>query len=144
MGGPKLVQQGLGGRPLTVYGNGRQTRCFAFVGDVVESLLRLMDHPDTPGEVFNIGSTEEVSITQLAERILSLTGSDSEIIYVPYNVAYEEGFEDMPRRVPDTSKAQRFIGSRPCTSLDEILGEVIRYRSSPRGAEAVDLVECIE
>jgi UDP-glucose 4-epimerase len=136
---PTLVSQALAGEPLTVYGNGRQTRCFGFVGDVVESLLRLIDHPDTPGEVFNIGSTEEVSITQLAERILALTGSRSQIVYVPYSEAYEEGFEDMPRRVPDTSKAARVLGFHPRTSLDDILRAVIRSRS-PRGdAEAVGM-----
>jgi UDP-glucose 4-epimerase len=136
---PTLVSQALAGEPLTVYGNGRQTRCFGFVGDVVESLLRLIDHPDTPGEVFNIGSTEEVSITQLAERILALTGSRSQIVYVPYSEAYEEGFEDMPRRVPDTSKAARVLGFRPRTSLDDILRAVIRFRSSRTEAEAVGM-----
>jgi UDP-glucose 4-epimerase len=134
---PTLVSQALAGEPLTVYGNGRQTRCFGFVGDVVESLLRLIDHPDTPGEVFNIGSTEEVSITQLAERILALTGSRSKIVYIPYGEAYEEGFEDMPRRVPDTSKAARVLGFRPRTSLDDILRAVIRFRSSRAEDEAV-------
>jgi UDP-glucose 4-epimerase len=135
---PTLVSQALAGEPLTVYGNGRQTRCFGFVGDVVESLLRLIDHPDTPGEVFNIGSTEEVSITQLAERIMALTSSRSQIVYVPYSEAYEEGFEDMPRRVPDTSKAARVLGFHPRTSLDDILRAVIRSRSS-RDAEAVGM-----
>jgi UDP-glucose 4-epimerase len=126
---PTLVGQALEGKPLTVHGNGRQTRCFGFIGDVVKSLLLLMDHPDSPGEVFNIGSTEEVSITQLAERILALTGSRSEIVYIPYSQAYEHGFEDMPRRVPDTAKAQYFIGFTPRTPLDDILREVIRDRS---------------
>jgi UDP-glucose 4-epimerase len=136
---PTLVSQALAGEPLTVYGDGRQTRCFGFVGDVVESLLRLMDHPDTPGEVFNIGSTEEVSIIQLAERILTLTGSRSKIVFVPYSQAYEEGFEDMPRRVPDTSKAARVLAFRPCTSLDEILRAVIRFRLSHGDGEAVGM-----
>lgn len=136
---PTLVSQALAGQPLTVYGSGRQTRCFGFVGDVIEALLGLTDHPDTPGQVFNIGSTEEVSITQLAERVLALTGSPSPIVYVPYNEAYEEGFEDMPRRVPDTSKVERVLGFRPRTSLDDILRAVIRYRSSRGGAEAVGL-----
>jgi len=125
---PTLVSQALDGKPLTVYGDGRQTRCFGFVGDVVKSMLLLMDHPASAGEVFNIGSTEEVSITHLAERILALTGSRSEIVYIPYRDAYAEGFEDMPRRVPDTSKAARFIGFTPRTPLDDILREVIRAR----------------
>jgi UDP-glucose 4-epimerase len=140
---PTLVSQALDGKPLTVYGNGRQTRCFGFVGDAVKSLLLLMDHPDSAGEVFNIGSTEEVSITRLAERILELTGSRSEIVYIPYDKAYEDGFEDMPRRVPDTSKAARFIGFTPRTPLDEILHEVIRDRSR-RSAESFTLVGSIE
>ena len=126
---PTLVSQALEGTPLTVYGTGQQTRCFAYVADVVKSLLLLMDHPDSAGQVFNIGSTQEVSITQLAERVLALTGSHSKIVYVPYSDAYEEGFEDMPRRVPDTSKAQRFIGFTPRTSLDDILRAVIEFRS---------------
>ncbi len=126
---PTLVTQALDGKPLTVYGSGQQTRCFAFVADVVKSLMLLMDHPDTAGEVFNIGSTQEVSIAQLAERVLALTGSSSEIVRIPYSEAYEEGFEDMPRRVPDTSKAQQFIGFTPRTPLDDILRAVIGTRS---------------
>ena len=140
---PTLVSQALDGRPLTVHGNGQQTRCFGFVDDVVTSLLLLMDHPDAAGEVFNVGSTQEVSITHLAERILALTGSPSEIVYVPYSEAYEEGFEDMPRRVPDISKAERFIGFTPRTSLDAILREVIRDRSRSAAA-SFDLAACIE
>src|SRR5262249_45323736 len=101
---PTLVGQALAGEPLAVYGTGRQTRCFGYVGDVVDALLRLMDHADSAGEIFNLGSSEEVSITHLAERVLALTGSASAITYVPYREAYEEGFEDMPRRVPDTTK----------------------------------------
>ena len=122
---PTLVAQALAGKPLTVFGNGKQTRCFGYVGDVVKALLALMDRPDSVGEVFNIGSTEEVSITQLAERVRMLTGASSEIIYIPYGEAYEEGFEDMPRRVPDISKLKRFIGFSPRTSLDDILRAVI-------------------
>jgi len=131
---PTLVGQALDGTPLTVYGTGRQTRCFAYVGDVVDALLLLMDRPDAAGQVFNIGSNEEVSITQLAERVLALTGSRSEIVYVPYSEAYQEGFEDMPRRVPDISKAERFMGFHPRTSLDGILREVIRDAKAQRSA----------
>ena len=123
---PTLVAQALDGEPLTVYGNGQQTRCFAAIGDVVDALLRLMDHPDTAGEVFNIGSQEEISIRNLAERILEITGSSSRIVHIPYREAYAEGFEDMPRRVPDTSKAGRVIGWRAHQSLDEILRAVVR------------------
>ena len=139
---PTLVSQALDGKPLTVYGSGEQTRCFGFVGDVVKSLLLLMDHPDSAGEVFNIGSTEEVSITHLATRILALTGSRSEIVYIPYSDAYEEGFEDMPRRVPDTAKAERFLGFTPRTPLDDILREVIRDRSQ-YSAESIELAESV-
>jgi UDP-glucose 4-epimerase len=122
---PTLVAQALAGEPLTVFGNGEQTRCFGYVGDVVQALLALMHRSDSAGEVFNIGSTEEVSITQLAERVIALTGSTSRIVYVPYSEAYEAGFEDMPRRVPDTTKLKRHIGFTPRTSLDEILRTVI-------------------
>jgi len=129
---PTLVKQAMAGRPLTVYGNGKQTRCFASVGDVVSALIALMDHPDAVGQVFNIGSNEEVSITQLAERICKLTESESEIVYVPYAEAYEEGFEDMPRRVPDISKVGALVGFKPKTRLDDILRQVISYFGSNR------------
>ena len=125
---PRLVDQALAGQPLTVYGDGRQSRCFGYVGDAVKSMLLLMDHPGTAGEIFNVGSTEEVTINHLAERILELTGSASKIVHVEYAEAYEAGFEDMPRRVPDTSKAARVIGFTPRTSLDDILRSVIAER----------------
>ena len=92
--------------------------------------MSLMDHPDAIGSVVNLGSTEEVSITQLAERVIELTGSSSKIVYIPYSEAYEEGFEDMPRRVPDVTKAGRMIGFSARTKLDGILREIIRERSS--------------
>lgn len=126
---PTLVKQALSGRPMTVYGTGEQTRCFGYVGDVVKVLIGLMDHPDAVGQVFNIGSTEEVSINQVAERIRTLTRSESEIVHIPYSEAYEEGFEDMPRRVPDVSKIDSLLGFKPKTTLDEILTQVIGYHS---------------
>lgn len=126
---PTFVKQALAGRPITVYGSGRQTRCFAYVGDVVKALVMLMDRAESVGHVYNIGSSEEVSITTVAERIRELTGAKSEIVYVPYDEAYEEGFEDMPRRVPDTSKIASLIGFRPETTLDEILRMVIAFHS---------------
>src|SRR6058998_3055895 len=110
---PTFVKQALASRPITVYGSGEQTRCFAFVGDVVKALVALMDRDDAVGEVFNVGSSEEVSINTLAERIRTLTSSESEIVHMPYSEAYEEGFEDMPRRVPDTSKIRSLIGFAP-------------------------------
>jgi UDP-glucose 4-epimerase len=132
---PTLVKQALSNRPLTVYGTGEQTRCFAYVLDVVHALMKLMDHPDAVGEVFNIGSTEEVSITMLAERIRAITGSQSEIVYVPYSEAYEEGFEDMPRRVPDISKVRNLIDFAPQASLDHIIREVVNYFTVGRHGE---------
>lgn len=124
---PSFVKQALAGRPLTVYGDGKQTRCFAHVLDVVNALIRLMDRPEAVGQVYNIGSSEEVSIMEVAERIKDLTGSTSEIVRVPYSEAYEEGFEDMPRRVPDTSKLFDLIGFRPERRLSEIIESVIAY-----------------
>ncbi len=124
---PTLVKQALSGRPLTVYGTGKQTRCFAYVGDVVQALMKLMEHPNAVGEVFNIGSTEEISIDTLAERIRAIAGSQSEIVHIPYSEAYEEGFEDMPRRVPDIAKVGDLIGFTPRTSLDQIIQEVVNY-----------------
>jgi UDP-glucose 4-epimerase len=126
---PTFVKQALSGRPLTVYGDGSQTRCFGYVGDVVGALVALMEKEEAVGEVFNIGSSEEVSIMQLAERVKGLTGSKSEVVTVPYDEAYEEGFEDMPRRVPDTSKVSALTGFRATVTLDEILKSVIEYYS---------------
>lgn len=126
---PTLVKQAMAGRPLTVYGDGKQTRCFGYVGDVVSALVDLMDHEGAVGQVFNIGSNHEVSITQLAERIKELTASESEIHYIPYDEAYEEGFEDMPRRVPDVTKIAGLVGFAPKVDLDGILTQVIAYHS---------------
>jgi len=126
---PTLVKQALAGRPLTVYGDGTQTRCFGFVGDVVKALVKLMDNEEAVGQVFNIGSNEEISIGDLAELIKALTKSESEIVHIPYDEAYEEGFEDMPRRVPDITKLNQLVGYRPETTLEEILKEVIAYHS---------------
>jgi UDP-glucose 4-epimerase len=126
---PNFVKQALARRPITVFGDGTQTRCFAYVGDVVDALVKVMDHPEAVGEVFNIGTSEEVSIQALAQRVKSITASDSEIQLIPYAEAYEEGFEDMPRRVPDISKLHTLIGYAPTTTLDEILKRVVEYHS---------------
>jgi UDP-glucose 4-epimerase len=132
---PTFIKQALTGRPITIYGDGSQSRCFAHVGDVVRALVGLMDHPGAVGEVFNIGSNQEVTIRALAERVKTLAQSGSEIVTVPYEQAYGEGFEDMPRRVPDISKVERLIGYRPTKSLDEILESVIAFfRDSSPGA----------
>jgi nucleoside-diphosphate-sugar epimerase len=122
---PNFVTQALADRPLTVYGDGTQRRCFCHVADVVRALADLMRREDVYGEVFNIGSDSEIEIRQLAERVVDMTGSPSEITLVPYDVAYEKGFEDMQRRRPDTTKIYERIGWRPTRSLDEILADVI-------------------
>jgi len=122
---PNLVRQALAGAPLRVFGDGRQTRCFCHVSDVVDALLRLLDHPGATGEVFNVGSTHEISILDLARRIIELTASPSPVELVPYEQAYATGFEDMRRRVPDTAKVTRLTGWRPTRSLDDILRETI-------------------
>jgi UDP-glucose 4-epimerase len=126
---PTFVKQALAGRPITVYGDGKQTRCFGYVGDVVGALIKLLDHDEAVGEVFNIGSNEEITILDLAKRVKELTQSSSEIVFVPYDEAYEEGFEDMPRRVPNISKVNALVGFRPEMSLDGILKSVIDYQS---------------
>ncbi len=121
---PRLVQQALANKPLTVFGDGQQSRCFCHVRDVVRGLIDLMDEPQAEGDVFNIGSTEEVTILELAERILQATGSSSRIDKIPYEEAYEKGFEDMRRRVPDTTKIESLIGWQPTRTLDQIIQEV--------------------
>ena len=126
---PTFVKQALAGRPITVYGDGKQTRCFGYVGDVVGALVRLMAHTDATGQVFNIGSNEEITILEVAERVKELTRSASEVIFVPYDEAYEEGFEDMPRRVPDITKISQLVGFKPEMKLDGILEKVIEYYS---------------
>ncbi len=124
---PRFVQQALNGKPITVYGDGQQSRCFAFVGDVVRAAVALAQEPSAVGEIFNIGSTEEVTIEELAKRVVRLTDSPSEIVHVPYDEAYEEGFEDMRRRVPDIRKLKRCIGWKPSVDLDGILRRVTNY-----------------
>ena len=129
---PTFVKQALAGRPITVYGDGTQSRCFGYVGDVVGALMGLMENEKAVGQVFNIGSNQETSILDLARRVKELTQSDSDIVFVPYDEAYEEGFEDMPRRVPDISKVRELVGFQPKMSLDGILKSVIDYQSGRR------------
>lgn len=124
---PNFVRQALQGTEVTVYGDGSQTRCFTHVTDAVGALIGLAEHPSAVGEVYNVGSTQEVSILELAERIKKLVGSDSPIKLMPYHEAYEEGFEDMMRRVPDVSKIHELIGYEPKHTLDQILESVITY-----------------
>ena len=132
---PTFVKQALAGRPITVYGDGKQSRCFCYVGDVVGALMKLMDDDKAVGEVFNVGSNQEISIGELAKKVKELTKSKSEIVFVPYDEAYEEGFEDMPRRVPDTSKANKQVGFQPEMDLDGILKSVIDFHSGQQQRE---------
>jgi UDP-glucose 4-epimerase len=125
---PNFVQQALNGQDITVFGDGSQSRCFTHVNDAVRALMGLAEHPAAVGEVYNIGSDREITILELAERIKYLTGSDSRVVLVPYDEAYEQGFEDMMRRVPDISKIHSLIGYTPTLSLDEILTSVIEYQ----------------
>ena len=131
---PTFVRQALVGEPITVYGDGQQTRSFTYVGDVVEGLTRLMTEPAAVGQVFNIGNVEEISMLALAERIRTMAGSRSNIVLIPYEQAYEEGFEDMPRRVPALGKIQALVGYRPTVQLDEILQRVIAHTRPALGA----------
>ena len=126
---PTFVKQALSGRPITVYGSGEQSRCFCYVGDVVGALMKLMDDESAVGEVFNVGSNQEITILDLARKVKELTNSKSEITFVPYDEAYEEGFEDMPRRIPDISKVNGRVGFQPEKSLDGILDSVIEFHS---------------
>ena len=122
---PRLVRQALVGEPLTVFGDGTQTRCFCHVSDVVDAVVGLLDHPDAVGDVFNVGSSEEISMLDLARRIIDLTRSESTIHLVPYEEAYEPGFEDMQRRVPSTAKLEALTDWRPTKTLVQILADMI-------------------
>jgi nucleoside-diphosphate-sugar epimerase len=128
---PSFVRQALVGEPITVHGDGRQCRCFCHVKDVVRAMADLMETEDAVGEVFNIGSSEEIAIMDLAERVRLACGSDSEIRLVPYEEAYEAGFEDMRRRVPDISKISALLGWRPTRTLEQILEDVIESQRAP-------------
>jgi UDP-glucose 4-epimerase len=124
---PNFVRQALAGKPITVFGDGTQSRSFTYVGDVVRGLVALVDEPRAVGQVFNIGNTNEITIGDLAEKVKRLTGSASEIVRIPYDEAYEFGFEDMPRRVPDITKIRQLVGYEPTVELDEILSRVVEY-----------------
>jgi UDP-glucose 4-epimerase len=124
---PTFVRQALAGHPLTVYGDGNQSRSFTYVGDVVDALVALAAEPRAIGEVFNIGSTQEISIKDLALRVKALTGSESPVHFIPYDEAYEAGFEDMPRRVPDISKIRELVGFQPKLELDAIIRSVVDH-----------------
>jgi nucleoside-diphosphate-sugar epimerase len=124
---PRFVKQALSGEPITVYGDGKQRRSFTWVGDVVNAMIKLIQHPKAYGEVFNIGHTDEISIYELAELVKGMTESSSEIVFIPYEQAYESGFEDMARRLPDLTKIQRTISYRPTLDLPRMLEWIIAY-----------------
>ena len=124
---PSFVRQALAGQPITVYGDGTQSRSFTYVGDVVRAMVALINEPAAVGQVFNIGNGKEISIHALAVKVKELTGSDSAIVRVPYDQAYEAGFEDMPRRVPDIAKISALIGYAPTVELDEMVTRVIEH-----------------
>lgn len=122
---PRFAEQALKGDQLTVFGTGDQSRCFCHVSDAVEAVVRLIETPDAVGQVVNVGSDQETTINALAERVRTLAGSTSEIVHIPYDIAYAEGFEDMQRRVPDVSKLERLTAFRPSVQLDQIIEDVL-------------------
>jgi UDP-glucose 4-epimerase len=124
---PNFVRQALAGQPITVFGDGTQSRSFTYVGDVVKAMLALIDEPRAIGQVFNIGNGHEIAIGDLAAKVKKMTGSSSEIVTIPYEKAYEAGFEDMPRRVPDITRIQALVGYQPSVELDETLTRVIEH-----------------
>jgi UDP-glucose 4-epimerase len=129
---PRFVSQALSNEPITVYGDGTNSRCFTHVSDAVRALISLMETDVAVGQVFNVGNTEEIRILDLAERVRAMTGSRSEIVFVPYSVAYEENFEDMPRRLPCLEKIGRTIGWAPTIGLTEILESVIEHQQGSK------------
>ena len=124
---PNFVRQALAGQPITVFGDGSQSRSFTYVGDVVKAMVALIDEPRAVGQVFNIGNRNEITIGDLAAKVKQMTGSNSDIVTIPYEKAYEAGFEDMPRRVPDISRIQALVGYEPRVELDETLTRVIEH-----------------
>ena len=124
---PNFVRQGLAGQPITVHGDGQQTRSFCYVGDVVSALERLVAEPRAVGDVFNVGNDQEICILALAEKVRDLTGRRSDIQLIPYDQAYEAGFEDMPRRVPNLDKIKQLVKYEPKVPLDDILARVVDY-----------------
>jgi UDP-glucose 4-epimerase len=127
---PKFVRAALANRDLEVFGDGTQSRCFGHVADAVAAMIALMGDERHHGEVFNVGSAEEITITGLAQRVIDVTGSSSDIVTVPYDIAYENGFEDMQRRVPDTGKVHAAIGWEPTRRLDDILADVVVHEKT--------------
>jgi UDP-glucose 4-epimerase len=132
---PRFVQQALRDEPILVYGDGSQSRCFSYVGDVVRGTLMLAKEPRAYGEVYNIGSDQEISVLALAQRVREIAGSHSEIEFVPFEQIYGERFEDMQRRVPSLRKIHDLVGYRPECSLDELLRLTVSYYRDRHDAE---------
>jgi UDP-glucose 4-epimerase len=126
---PTFVRQALQAEPITVYGDGTQSRCFAYVGDIVRAMITLAQQPEAVGQIYNLGNDQEITINELARLVKEITGSPSEIVHISYDQAYEEGFEDMPRRIPDLTKVKKLIGFEPTLDMEGILREVIAYYS---------------
>jgi UDP-glucose 4-epimerase len=130
---PRFVRQALGSEPLTVFGDGTQSRCFTHVQDTVEALVRLNEADAASGNVYNVGSSEETSIVELARRVLDRSGSDSELRFVPYEVAYGEGFEELPSRRPDCARVERLLGWKPIRAVDAMIDDVIAHEREAVG-----------
>lgn len=124
---PRFVNQALRNEAVTIYGTGKQSRCFLYVKDAVDALIKLMNNKDAIGRVFNIGSQEEITIENLAKKVIEIVKSKSRLVYIPYEEAYEEGFEDMQRRVPDTMRVKQLIGFKPTVDLESIIKSVVEY-----------------
>lgn len=121
---PRFVSNALQGKPLSVFGDGKQSRCFAFVTDVVDAVIALLNHPEAVGQIYNIGNDVEITINDLAKRVIAMTGSQSPIEHIPYDKAYESGFEDMKRRIPDLNKIKSLISYEPIIQLDEMIQRI--------------------
>ncbi|MFQ6082608.1 MAG: SDR family NAD(P)-dependent oxidoreductase [Candidatus Aminicenantia bacterium] len=126
---PTFVKQALQGKPITIFGDGKQTRCFADIDEVIAVLTKLMANKKAEGQVINLGSNNEISINKLAKKVKSLTGSSSKIIYVPYKKAYPDGYEDFKRRIPDISRIKKLIGYKPKVTLEESIKKIINYHN---------------
>ena len=129
---PTFVKQALLGHPITVYGDGTQRRCFCHIADVVDAIVGVLDHPEAVGGVFNVGSQSEITIDDLADAVIRMTGSSSGVVHIPYDEAYEQGFEDMQRRTPDTTRLRELTGWAPTRSFEEILSDVIAFERAHR------------
>ena len=134
---PRFVRQAIASEDVTVYGDGHQRRCFCHVLDTVDALVALLDHPDAVGEVFNVGAQNEITINDLARQVIEMTESSSRVVHIPYDEAYEEGFEDMHRRIPDVSRLEALTGWRPSRRLEDILADAIDYEAASRATSEV-------